>query len=87
MDLVGESNSTSGWGPVAGVKYGDNEEDILRLGSPTNVSIKDATKTIKYTDIGLSFYLTKGKVYMVVYKSPTNGTAAIIYRYIHALIP
>ena len=87
--LHGEASSTIGWGPVAGIKYKDKEKDILRLGKPTNVSIdkNNGTKVIEYEDIGLSFYLTKGEVYMVICTHSSNGIASNLKRYIHTLIP
>lgn len=59
-----ECNQTA-WGPVAGVRCGDDESVVMNLGKPSTVSVKDVSKTVKYADIGVTFTLTKGKVYMV----------------------
>ena len=53
------------WGPIAGVRCGDDEKIVMNLGSPSSVNVKDVSKTIEYADIGITFILAKGKVYMV----------------------
>jgi hypothetical protein len=54
------------WRPVGRIVCGDSEEDILEdLGDPDSSRIKDVSKTMNYVDIGITFTLTKGKVYMI----------------------
>lgn len=48
----------------SGVQYGFTEEEIVKqLGKPLSSEIESTTKTLTYT--GMTFYLTKDKVYMV----------------------
>jgi hypothetical protein len=49
---------------VGGVNIGDSEEDMIaKLGVPSRTTISGVTKTAEYFDLGLSLYLTRGKVY------------------------
>ena len=79
------NENPSSWGPVAGIRNGDSEETVLRLGNPTINSIRGTTKTIEFSDIGLAFELVKGKTYMVTVKRPMKGEGAMFWRFAHTI--
>lgn len=84
-----ENTQASGWGPIAGVRNGDDEETALSLGSPSSesVDIKNGTKTIIFADIGLELYFVKGRAYSVTLKHPNGGEGAILWRFMHTMLP
>ncbi len=82
-----QNKNPKDWGPIAGVRCGETEEKILRLGRPSSVSIGGLTKTIEFADIGTKFYLTRGTAYMCVIARPTKGKVALVLRFLHTLMP
>jgi len=84
--IFGDSKHNSHWGPIAGINFDDDELTILKLGEPTNISISGVTKTIEYSDIGLSFHLTMGRAYMVTLEQPSKGLAPTFQRFIFSLL-
>ena len=74
-------------GPLAGVRNTDPEEKVLGLGAPSTNSVDGVTKTIEYADIGVRYYLTKGRAYSFTLKRPTGGRWAVLHRYVERLLP
>jgi hypothetical protein len=86
LEFYSPSKNPFEWEPIAGIRAGQSEDDVLKLGTPTRMSVDGVTKRIEFSDIGVSFYLTTGDVYMCVVQSPTSGEGAIIRRFLHASI-
>ena len=85
LNLYTDSKEIFGWTAVAGLDFGDSEEEVLRLGKPTGQFLSGVTKNIEYRDIGIEVTLTKGRAYMVRIKGPTDNTA-VLRRFIKTLI-
>jgi hypothetical protein len=81
------SNTTnnSSWGPIAGICNGDPEEKVLHLGEPSLNSIKGTIKTIEFSDIGLEFNLTKGRVYRVKVRNSKKKEYSTLVRFLNSL--
>jgi hypothetical protein len=51
---------------IAGIEDGYSEQQLLsRFGPPDTSSIDGVTKIVRYTKVGVIFYLTKEKIYML----------------------
>jgi hypothetical protein len=74
-------------GPVAGLWNTDPEEKVLRLGKPTATTLHGLSKTIEFSDVGVSFVLTKGRAYYFTIGRPTGGVVARWRRYLNSLMP
>jgi len=87
ITVYAKDAAPSAWGPIGGIRNGDSEEKVLNLGVPSTTSIDGVTKTIEFADIGLQFWLEKGRVYRVQLKHPTKGERARFWRFLHTLMP
>lgn len=77
-----------GWGPIAGIRYGDPEEKLLILGTPTfssPVDINNDCKQVEFLDIGLSFEIAKERVYACCLVRPSKREGARILRFLRTL--
>jgi hypothetical protein len=84
LNLFTDSEETFGWTAVADLDFGDSEEAVLRLGTPTGQFLSGVTKKIEYQDLGIEVFLAKGRAYMVRIKGPTDNTA-VLRRFIQTL--
>jgi len=80
------SNNPFSCPPIANVRIGAREEDVLRLGKPTKISVDGVIKTIDYADIGVRYYLSKGTAYSFSLMRPTGGRGAVLKRYLNTLL-
>jgi len=82
LELYCDSSVRYGWGPVAGIRCGDSEEEIRRLGEPTRQKIDGVSKTIEYSDLGLEVILSKGKAYMVRINGVPTNASGVFWRFL-----
>jgi len=72
--------------PLATVRWNDTEDQVERkLGAPTRSALDGVSKTLWYDDVGLRFYLTKGRVYMLTLIPPKRRAFALL-RYIRTML-
>ena len=60
---------------------------MLKLGRPSINAVQGVTKTIAYDDIGVSYYLTKGKAYSFTLTRAKGGDGAMVRRFLHTVLP
>ena len=85
LSIYANSTKDSAWGPIAGIRNGDPEESVLSLGTPTSNTIDGSTRVIEFADIGVCFYLVKGRAYMVKLRHPAKGEGALFWAFLHTL--
>ena len=73
--------------PLAGIRVGDDEEKVLSLGDPSNISIDGGVKTVEFNDIGVRFQLAKGKVYRMTLKRHSEDEWVVVRRFLHTQFP
>ena len=83
LELYCDSSVRYGWGSVAGIYCGDSEEEVLRLGAPSQQHLDGVSKTIEYRDIGVEVTLSKGRAYLIKIKGPQNK-AAVFSRFMRS---
>lgn len=69
---------------VGGVNIGDSEEDMVsKLGAPSRSSIDGVTKKADYADIGLSVFLTRGKVFSLALTRSSYSSVELFLNYMN----
>lgn len=77
------NNPYSSCSPLFGVRIGDSEEEMIaRLGHPNSERISGPSKIIRYTDIGVEFTLTRGRVYRLTLTREKGEAHSIFLRYV-----
>jgi hypothetical protein len=82
LNLYSNSEKSYGWTRIAGIGFGDSEEEIIRLGAPSNQTLDGVTKTIEYADLGLKVWLTKGKAYMVQIQGTPQNDSTVFWKFL-----
>jgi hypothetical protein len=83
LNLYSNSDKSYGWGAVAGLHSGDSEDEVLKLGPPSQQNLDGVSKTIEYRDIGIVVTLSKGRAYMITIKEP-QSKAALFWRFMRS---